>query len=175
MQHRRVGRVPTSADGREPQSADTEPWVGPLRGGRHDQGLHRSDEVLGLKRLLEERLDAEFIAPTSCLVIASRRQDHDRNRRGPFVAAKRFEHGEPIHDGHHQIQDDEIDGLTLRRGEAPRAVVRDQDLVVLWLQEEPDDLGDHALVFDYEYARHLPRPIVLLTHVAVKALRARPG
>ena len=41
-------------------------------------------------------------------------------------------------------------------GEAPRAVVRDQDLVTGWLQEQLDDLGDHGFVFDDEHARHLP-------------------
>src|SRR5512136_2871191 len=130
-------------------------------GSRARDLLDEAVELRGLERLLHVAAGAHLEAPDRVLLLALGRDDDDRDVlvRGFLLHA--LEELQAVHDGHVDVQEDEVDAFLLRElVERLQAVHRAHQLAVLVPgEEELVHLVDERRVVDGEdLPQHSPLP-----------------
>ena len=118
-----------------------------LRGLAPQHGVDARDQLARIEGLGEVVVGAHLEPDDAVGLLAPRRQHQDGRRlvpAGPEFAAE----DEPVIAGHHQIEDDEIDGVGLEKAAHLPAVGGSGNAQPVLLEIARDELADLAVVVD---------------------------
>src|SRR5262245_22244684 len=108
----------------------------------------RLEYALELQGLREDSLGGD----RACAAFAGRRDYHDRNRRPARIVLLPAAELPPVHDRHHQVEEDDAGGLArVEVDESLLAVRRRHNAVAFVFQELAKGVSDVAVVVDHQH------------------------
>src|SRR5690606_15486569 len=114
--------------------------------GAPQHGLHASDQLRDVEGLRDVVVGAELQPSHPVLRESASGEQDDRGVAGGGMPADAMEGGQPVHAGHHDVQQDQVHRLAGRLVQGFLAVQRSIDFVPLQLQVHANDLEDVGIV-----------------------------
>ena len=115
-----------------------------------DDAFDFFEEFAEVERLDDVVIDPAGVGPCDVLGLASCGEHDDGDVLSPGLSAKGFEHFVSVHDGHNDIQEDDVGGFFFGLLEALPAVVSGYDVVFVHFKPVFERLNDVGFVVDHE-------------------------